>query len=178
MNYWTHEQKSYARIFHEVISLHWLQNVQVSLWLCRDHWNRFPTTQNTSSDTNTLLENLLQVTNLIWTLKLPNLCELLLYTVNGWLCSQFRLNRLLCSPLAKGKASGWNVFPPLTSFGNLNTTKKALGNLAMEIQVTGNQLELKVGPKSLSVAPHILGKRHLIDNHLEDTARCDCAGKN
>ena len=32
----------------------------------------------------------------------------------------------------------------------------------MELQVTGNQLELKVGPESLPVAPYILGKRHLL----------------
>ena len=109
---------------------------------------------------------------------MPNLCEFLLYTVKLTLFSVSLKPFALFSFLAKGKASGWNVFAPLTSFGNSNTTKRDLGNLAMEIQVTGNQLELKVGPESLPVAPHILGKRHLIDNHLQDTARCDCAGKN
>ena len=181
MNYWTHEQKSYARIFHEVISLHWLKTCKVSLWLCRDHWNRFLTMQNTTSDTNTLLENLPQVLKDKFELD-TKIAESL------WIAFVYRKRLALFSVslkpfalfpfLAKGKASGWNVFTPLTSFGYSNTTKKALGNLPMEIQVTGNQLELKVGPESLPVAPHILGKRHLIDNHLEDTARCDCAGKN
>ena len=145
MNYSTHEQKSYARIFHEVISLHWLQNVQVSLWLCRDHWNRFPTMQNTSSDTNTLLENLPQVLkkHLSWTLKLPNLCEFILYTVKLALFSVSLKPFALFSFLAKGKASGWDVLNPLTSFGNSNTTKKALGNLPMKIQVTENQWQVR-----------------------------------
>ena len=74
---------------------------------------------------------------------MPNLCELLLYTIKLALFSVSLKPFALFSFLAKGKASGWDVFTPVTSFGNSNTTKKAFGNLPMEIQVTGNQWQVR-----------------------------------
>ena len=67
-----------------------------------------------------------------WTLKLPNLCEFLLYTVKLALFSVSLKPFALFSFLAKGKASGWDVLNPLTSFGNSNTTKKGFGKSTNE----------------------------------------------
>lgn len=36
----------------------------------------------------------------------------------------------------KAKASNWDVFTPLSSFGNSNTIEKAFGNWEMGIQVS------------------------------------------